>query len=171
MPKADIEADFTRLRAEKWEISSAIDDGYNCIAFAVHDTQQFWDPSMVGVRGYYWPPGIPRDWRIATLRKLYEIHGFRMCDSAILERGFEKIAIYSTSIDEGTHAARQLSSGLWTSKLGPCEDIEHESPEGLESQIYGKVAVFMKRKLVQPKNSKFSVFALIETIWSSLRRG
>jgi hypothetical protein len=168
MPRADIESDFTKLTAEKWEVSSAIDDGYNCIAFAVHDTQQFWDPSMVGVRGYYWPPGIPRDWRVTTLIKLYEIHGFRKCDSLTLEKEFEKIVIYSTSSDAGTHAARQKRSGVWTSKLGSCEDIEHESAEGLEGITYGNVTVIMKRRLAPSKKTRFNPLRLVKSMWTRL---
>ena len=41
------------------------------------------------------------------------------------------------------HAARQLVSGKWTSKLGPDEDIEHESPDSI-AEWYG-VAVILKR--------------------------
>jgi hypothetical protein len=147
MPREDIQADFTNLRPGEWDISSDIDEGYNCIAFAVHDTRQFWDPNMIGVRGYYWPPGIPRDWHVRTLVRLYEIHGFRECDNADFEAGFEKIAIYATSPDNGTHAARQKESGVWTSKLGEYEDIEHNRLEGLEGNIYGTVTVWMKRKV------------------------
>jgi hypothetical protein len=147
MPEEDIEADFTNLRLGEWRISSEYDEGYNCIAFAVHDTRQFWDPDMIGVRGYYWPPGIPRDWRVSTLIRLYELHGFRVCENADLESGFEKVAIYATSSDNGTHAARQKDSGIWTSKLGPCEDIEHGAPSGLEGDIYGEVVTVMKRRI------------------------
>ncbi len=40
--------------------------------------------------------------------------------------------------------ARQVESGLWTSKLGSLEDIEH-SLEALEGSVYGAVAVLLKR--------------------------
>jgi hypothetical protein len=48
----------------------------------------------------------------------YKSLGYELCDNSELEAGFEKIAIYATSDGEPTHAARQLSVGLWTSKLG-----------------------------------------------------
>jgi hypothetical protein len=157
MPEEDIEADFTNLKPGEWRITSEYDEGYNCIAFAVHDTRQFWDPDMIGVRGYYWPPGIPRDFRVSTLIRVYEIHGFRGCDNGELESGFEKVAIYGTSADNGTHAARQKDSGVWTSKLGESEDIEHDTLEGLEGDVYGKVFVIMKRhirgKVDEPKEA------------------
>jgi hypothetical protein len=145
MSLSDIQADFPNLKPGEWKQSSPRDDGYNCIAFAVHDARQFWDPDSIGVKGYYWPPGIPKDFRVSTLIKLYEIHGFTVCASADLEETYERIAIYGID-DEGTHAARQLQKGVWTSKLGPEEDIEHQTPEGLESDLYGHVLVIMKRK-------------------------
>lgn len=61
------------------------------------------------------------------------------------EKKFEKIAIYVNAYNKSTHAARQLSSGRWTSKLGRLEDIEHATVEGLYRSDYGAVAVFMRR--------------------------
>ena len=46
------------------------------------------------------------------------------------------------------HAALQLGSGIWTSKLGTGEDIEHDAPENLAGPCYGHVTAFMKRKRV-----------------------
>ena len=62
-----------------------------------------------------------------------------------LEKGFEKIVIYVKGQQNPTHAARQLPSGMWTSKIGDEEDIEHVSPSVLEGAEYGTVAVVMKR--------------------------
>jgi hypothetical protein len=47
-----------------------------------------------------------------------------------------------------THAARQLTSGAWTSKLGNAADIEHEL-RALEGEIYGVVALILKRPMPQ----------------------
>jgi hypothetical protein len=44
-----------------------------------------------------------------------------------------------------THAARQLPSGKWTSKLGKGEDIEHDSPYDVGGGVYGEVMQVMKR--------------------------
>lgn len=140
-----IESDFPNLRGTDWRKSSEIDDGYNCIAFAVHDTRQYWDPNIIGLRGYYWPPGVPRDDNMASWIKVFEIHAFRVCEHGELEPGLEKIAIYADENQVPTHVARQLNDGTWTSKLGPYEDIEHRSLRALESYAYGNVAVFMKR--------------------------
>ncbi len=61
-----------------------------------------------------------------------------------MEAGFEKIAIYTTSDGESTHAARQLSNRKWTSKLRLWEDIEREL-KGLTGEMYGSVQQILKR--------------------------
>jgi Asp-tRNA(Asn)/Glu-tRNA(Gln) amidotransferase B subunit len=57
----------------------------------------------------------------------------------------EKIALFVGLDKEVTHAARQLPSGAWTSKLGDWEDIEHKTLSGLESACYGRVARILRR--------------------------
>jgi hypothetical protein len=61
-----------------------------------------------------------------------------------LEPGIEKIALYALN-DLPTHAARQLSNGWWTSKLGPHVDIEHIHPDAIAGGIYGEVVALMSR--------------------------
>jgi hypothetical protein len=56
----------------------------------------------------------------------------------------EKIAIFADATGSPTHAARQLTSGRWTSKLGEAEDIEHEL-RAIEGDIYGTVVAILKR--------------------------
>lgn len=58
---------------------------------------------------------------------------------------YEKIAIYVDDSGDPSHAARQTSSGKWTSKIGELEDIEHGSLSDLEGEAYGTVAQIMKR--------------------------
>jgi hypothetical protein len=65
---------------------------------------------------------------------------------------FEKIALYADKNGLPSHAARQLPSGTWTSKLGPMEDIEHLMLEALEdaagtTSAYGKVALIVRRPI------------------------
>ena len=83
----------------------------------------------------------------------YATLGYAKCEesSAVLEAGFEKVAIYVDANGVPTHAAKQLPNGAWTSKLGEWEDIRHATPEAVEDDGalglgYGKVAVFLKRK-------------------------
>ncbi len=70
--------------------------------------------------------------------------GFTPCDVAEYEKGFEKVAVYVDTSGKPTHAARQLSPELWTSKFGTLQDIEHEI-DGVSGGLYGSVAVIMKR--------------------------
>jgi hypothetical protein len=74
--------------------------------------------------------------------------GYVSCDSGDLEEGYEKIAIYMDEDSEVSHMARQLNTGLWTSKCGDLEDIQHnlEDLEGEYGYGYGKVSHFMKRR-------------------------
>ena len=43
-----------------------------------------------------------------------------------------------------THAARQMPSGRWTSKLGFREDIEHDL-HAVSGDLYGTVVLLLKR--------------------------
>jgi len=61
-----------------------------------------------------------------------------------IEPNFEKIALYVNKHKQVTHAARQLSTGLWTSKLGQNYDISH-TLEAIEGGLYGTVAMLLKR--------------------------
>ena len=65
------------------------------------------------------------------------------------EPAFEKIALYAQRIPgigwEPTHAARQLSDGCWTSKLGTLEDIEHFGVDAVADGIHGTVVRYLRR--------------------------
>lgn len=56
-----------------------------------------------------------------------------------------KVAIYVDDSGDPSHAARQTSSGKWTSKMGELEDIEHDGLSALEGKACGTVARIMKR--------------------------
>ena len=80
----------------------------------------------------------------------YATKGYSVCSNDDTEEGFQKIAIYSLN-GVPTHAAKQLPDGRWKSKLGPWEDIEHNTTKAVETSggvgIYGEVKVFMKRPI------------------------
>lgn len=61
-----------------------------------------------------------------------------------LELGYEKAALFATPDGRPTHAARQLSSGKWTSKLGRAEDIEHDL-HAVAGDLYGQVVRIYQR--------------------------
>jgi len=93
----------------------------------------------------YWPPGIPTDEVLQSFVRLVESLGHRPCDDDVREPDAEKIAIYTTLGGKPTHAARQLESGAWTSRLGQSIVIEHDTPAAVEGPLYGIVAQIMKR--------------------------
>jgi hypothetical protein len=78
--------------------------------------------------------------------RAFELQGDERSETDEVEAGYEKVAIYAGSDAVPTHAARQLSSGWWTSKLGKAEDIEHRSLAALEGTVYGTVARVLRRR-------------------------
>jgi len=132
---------FPNLKVPELKIVSARDKRYNCFAFAAGDTNRYWDPNP----SYYWPSDIPREYTIRAFKALFRYLGYSECKSAELESGFEKVALF---IKSGTpeHAARQLSSGLWASKIGDHVDIEHPL-ESLNEGFYGNVGHIFKKPI------------------------
>lgn len=84
---------------------------------------------------------------LEAYKKAYGTLSYAECADGKYEPEYEKVAIYIDREGKPTHAARQLSSGRWTSKLGQHVDIDHETLEALEGPTYGTVAVFMKRRI------------------------
>jgi hypothetical protein len=136
------EPNFPQLSASGYSITSADTVIYNCIAHAAGYSNAWWWPTNVG--GYFWPAGVVKAETLDAFIEAFGTLGFEKCDSGAKEDGYEKVAIY-TKNDRPTHAARQLSSGTWTSKLGRLEDIEHASLGAIEGPMYGVVACFMRR--------------------------
>ena len=116
---------------------------YNCFAWALGDSSQRFDPT----NRRYWPESIPLEHTVAAVMELFRTVGYEPCDDGALDSGYEKVAIYARD-NRPQHAARQLTSGRWTSKLGDYEDIEHDTPEELEGDgrfEYGRIVAFMRR--------------------------
>jgi hypothetical protein len=139
---AELERDWPGLAQTQYRVTSKHTGDYNCLAWAIEETDRWWSP--LPEDDYYWPEGVPREVSVDAFVKAYETLGFGVCADGDLEDGVEKLAIYATSDGRPQHMARQLSSGLWTSKLGRLEDIEHEL-EGLNGALYGTVRRFMRR--------------------------
>lgn len=131
---------FPYAESEGYSEQSPQNAEYNCIAWAAEDAENFWWPNS---DNSYWPESAPEALNIAAFVEAYRTVGYDLCDNDQLESEFDKIAIYA---DGGmpTHAARQLTNGRWTSKLGRDEDIEHHTLHALEGPIYGFVAKIMK---------------------------
>ena len=137
-----IQTRFPNLRSgEGYRETSPCTDEYNCIAFAAGDEDNWWWPDPDS----YWPDGVPREEKLDAFIDAYSTRGFETCDDGKLEANFEKIVIYLDKFGTPSHAAIQLASGIWKSKLGEGWDIEHDTVQGVEDGSYGKAFQFMKR--------------------------
>lgn len=139
-----IEAKFPQLNRSNYKITSQMDVGYNCIAWAVPVNSQWWEPDQNFQ--YYWPANLPRVYTIENFILAYQTCGYDVCNSSEFETGYEKIAIYTDAFGNPLHASRQLNQDMWTSKLGPAYDISHEF-DALHGAQYGEPRVFMRRKI------------------------
>jgi hypothetical protein len=139
----EIESTFPVLVDTDYSEQSDETDVYNCIAFALGDLSHWWWPR----RGYgiYWPPGFPLSDSADVLIRIFEAHGYSVCDGPNHEIGYEKVAIYCRD-GRFKHAGRQLRSGRWVSKLGESQDIEHGSVTHVEATAYGVAEHFLKRQ-------------------------
>lgn len=142
MPLEDILSLFPKVVFSAMEITSPVTDRYNCIAWAANDTRRWWWPDRAP--NSFWPRGILRARTLEAFEEAFGTLGYGRCDAGDLEPALEKVAIYANEYGAPTHAARQLESGSWTSKLGHIEDIRHELLH-LEGTHYGAVARFMRR--------------------------
>ena len=144
-PQPQLEKLFPRLRNTSYRITEPASARYNCIAHAAGRDDAWWQPNPEPTKKTYWPPGVAEEWTLDTLATVLVTLGYFPCDNPTLESGFEKIALYADATGEATHAARQLPSGAWTSKLGDLEQIEHANLEALEGLEYGRAVRFLKR--------------------------
>ena len=142
-----IENYFPRLRVGDYQITSPESEAYNCIAWAAGQSDLWWEPDPFDL--YFWPPEAPRNLTLGAYVKAFGVLGYVPSQNSDLEPGFEKVAIYTDLMGKPTHAARQLPSGNWTSKLGELEDIEHETLDCLSGSSYGSVALLLKRPIQQ----------------------
>ncbi len=145
-PRAELLADLPYLTGANSKPTSRDTPTYNCIAWAAGENFRNWwpDPFNVG----YWPDGIPREVTMNAFVLAYQTLGFQLCIGGTLESGIEKIAIFgkrSPGVTTPTHAALQLPSGEWTSKLGRFEDIAHATLDVVDGPCYGSAVFFMSR--------------------------
>lgn len=141
---SELEDYFPNLSQTKYEVTSPRTYDYNCFAWAAEENDRWWSP--VSSDDYYWPEGAPTQLTVEAFIEAYRLFGYEPCDRSDLELGFQKIAIYTNANGEPSHAARQLPNGLWTSKLGDWEDIEHEL-DGITGDMYGFVKQILKRPM------------------------
>jgi hypothetical protein len=153
----EIDGWFPNAAADGYELTSDSTSDYNCIAWAAGVTDLKWWPidKMLRPVNVDWPDGVSTSETLDSFVAAYKTLGYKECGSnGQLTRGYEKIAIYTDFRGTPTHAARQLSDGVWTSKLGGYRDIHHTSPHAIEDDSlaprrnsdYGTVAIYMMRK-------------------------
>jgi hypothetical protein len=133
---------FPRLTATNHQETSPATPTYNCVAWAAEDTTRWWEP------GKCW---LPADWPaddngVGALEAVFHELGYEDCADDTLEPGFQKVALYGSGFLY-SHAARQLTDGRWTSKLGKAIDIAHDTPDVVGGGIYGEVVQIMKRRI------------------------
>ena len=135
------------LTDDTCEVTSGPSRQYNCIAWAAGDINRNWWPDPMGVG--FWPVDTPRVVTVEAFTQAYETLGYKLCYDGSLEPGIEKIGILGKRNQDGsvvpTHAALQLESGEWTSKLGPFEDVQHTTVDAVRGPVYGRLVCYMSR--------------------------
>lgn len=135
---------FPNLAAAGYAVTSPSTLMYNCFAWAAGDNEHSWEPDRV-MSNVYWPTGVERKYTLSNYMQVFATLGYVACEDSKLEDGIEKVALFTDEDGSPSHAARQLISGVWTSKLGDAEDIEHNTLEALEGDVYGTVAQILRR--------------------------
>ena len=120
---------------------------YNCIGFAM-GMKDVWvalgHPSKLP--WCWWPPTAPPDENPESLVRAFEYMGFTRCPSNLIEKGFDKVALYEKN-GKWTHAAKILEDNLYHSKMGEAWDIVHRSGDVFHDDDYGDVFAFMRRPI------------------------
>lgn len=140
MPKADIEQDFPSLVGKNYDLSDE-DFNYNCLAYAVGDQKNWWEPPKGG--GRYWPPGFDDDLRVGTVESIIRVFGFTVETKLNRTPKTESVAIYSDG-SEWTHFAK-FAGGHWSCKLGEGHDVSRVNLADLEGTLYGRVVKILSR--------------------------
>lgn len=139
-------SNYPNLNPASFRVTSDRTPEYNCIAWAAGDTDRWWWPFDDPPRYAFWPNQAPREETLGAFAKAFGTLGYESCATTHLEPGYEKVAFFGDSGSVPKHAARQLKSGLWTSKIGRSEDIEH-TLDGLRNSHYGNVILVMRRRV------------------------
>lgn len=129
-------------KSEGCEITSPETKYYNCIAWAAGDSSRNWWPLNYS----YWPRGVARELTLDAFIQAFGTLGYEPCKDGKVEKNYEKIVLYLLN-GEPTHAARQLSDGRWSSKLGKAHDVSHRTVRGVEGPCYGKATQYMRRRV------------------------
>src|SRR3712207_2637074 len=86
-------ARYPRLASTYFRFTSPDDPSYNCYAFAGNDTRRCWAPHAFG--GCHWPLGPQEEETVEIFVAAFGRLGYAPCESAEIEQGIEKVAIYA----------------------------------------------------------------------------
>lgn len=134
-------AAFPSLETDDPVVTHPANPAYNCIAWTAGVTDAMWWPVDPDA---HWPPGVPDELTVPAIIAALGTVGYVPCAHGDFEPGYEKAAVYARG-GSPTHAARQLSDGRWSSKLGRDCVVSHATPVGVEGGVYGSVVAFLRR--------------------------
>ncbi|MEB3232092.1 MAG: hypothetical protein VKJ64_13875 [Leptolyngbyaceae bacterium] len=145
--RENLEKQFPKLTPSSYALTSPDTIDYNCVAWAAESDEEWWWPDPMEQE--YWPDGIPREETLSAFIAAFRTIGYESCDSSALKPEIQKIAIYADAQGIPRHIARQLPDGQWTSKIGQCEDIQHQILDVLtgSAPAYGKVVQIMQKPI------------------------
>jgi hypothetical protein len=131
---------FPNSFIEPLTITSPETPQYNCVAWALGDTEHWWEAD----EDYLWLDTSEFDNSLSTMQSFFHYFGFKPIDKPNFKNKIEKIALFSDDGIYCTHVAKQLSTKIWTSKLGVSHDVTH-TLAALEEGIYGNVVMILQK--------------------------
>jgi hypothetical protein len=151
LPELHLPQLFPKLAHSTWKIRGGPMGRYNCIAWAAGDTKRHWWPGVAPQS--FWPNGDPTP-TLNNFIQAYSTLGYAPCNmDSSNDPSIKKITIYTKSnmamrLDEVQHASLQRITGVWSSKLGPWELVDHEfdAVAGHVNCEYGDIVQMMSRK-------------------------
>ncbi len=148
---------YPKLVADGGKKKSEADHQYNCLSWSAKRTKKYrFEPKPIE-KWDRWPKDLRDDYSLESFIMLFENLGYHRC--SLTDTGFElfykkvviyaQFGIYGDQRWEFTHVADEIHAGVWTSKLGPDEDIQHNTPQSLEGNCgdeYGKIYQVLKKR-------------------------
>lgn len=136
-------------KRNQYQIRSPRDDHYNCFGFAVNDLHHWWEPLDYKSARYTWctvptkeEPTI-RNY-IRCLNRLGFKRVFFPYISKPNPKEYRIVALYSKDKKFFEHISYQDKDGVWKSKCGGWEDIEHQESTTINEDYGIPIAIFKR---------------------------